>query len=378
MESQNLHFLTSQFLLRILILFWTECFKNQASLYISEILKSHSCQLFSTSTTSCIFAHRKSEANPMKSNKSSPITLGLLSALFFAVTFVLNRTISVEGGHWAWSSSLRFFWMLPFLLVLVFARKNLRSLLRIMKEKPLQWILWSTVGFGIFYAPLTFAAAYGPSWLVASTWQITIVAGMLVSPLINKKSFKNSISLQALLFSLIILLGIAIMLRSQAKSVSTEELLLGTIPVLIAAFAYPLGNRKMMQISDGKLNAIQRTLGMTIASLPFWILISVYGISVNEFPTEVQIYQTLIVALCSGVIATVLFFMATDKVQKDEKALASVEATQSAEVIFALLGEIILLGSNWPDSYSLIGIALVIIGMLLHSFKRDKNAVQRT
>lgn len=314
----------------------------------------------------------------MKSTKSIAIALGLLSALFFAVTFVLNRTMSQEGGHWSWSSSLRFFWMLPLLLLLVYARKNLKPLLAVMKENPKPWILWSTIGFGIFYAPLTFAAAYGPSWLVASTWQITIVAGMILSPLINHKSFKNSISIQALLFSLIILFGIAIMLISQAKSVSTNELLLGTIPVLMAAFAYPLGNRKMMQVSGGKLNAIQRALGMTIASLPFWILISLYGISQNEFPTEGQILQTLIVAICSGVIATVLFFMATDKVQKDERALASVEATQSAEVIFALLGEIILLGSNWPDSYSLIGIALVIIGMLLHSFKRDKNAVQIT
>lgn len=162
------------------------------------------------------------------------------------------------------------------------------------------------------------------------------------------------------------------MLISQAKSVSTEELLLGTIPVLIAAFAYPLGNRKLTQISDCKLNAIQRTLGMTIASLPFWILISLYGISIKEFPSEVQIYQTLIVALCSGVIATVLFFMATDKVQKDEKALASVEATQSAEVIFALIGEILILHIDLPDGYSMVAIALVIIGMLLHSFKSEK------
>ena len=312
----------------------------------------------------------------MKSNKSIAISLGLLSALFFAVTFVLNRTMSVEGGHWAWSSSLRFFWMVPFLLILVAVRKNLKPLFRIMKENPGQWILWSTIGFGIFYAPLTFAAAYGPSWLVASTWQITIVAGMLLSPIINKKSFKKSISLQALLFSLIILFGIALMLISQAKSVSTEELLLGTIPVLLAAFAYPLGNRKMMQISGGKLNAIQRTLGMTIASLPFWILISLYGISVDEFPTEVQIYQTLIVAVCSGVIATVLFFMATDRVRKDENALASVEATQSAEVIFALIGEIIILQIVLPDSYSIIGIALVIIGMLLHSFKKEKISIE--
>ncbi|WP_417590396.1 multidrug resistance efflux transporter family protein [Owenweeksia hongkongensis] len=313
----------------------------------------------------------------MKSNKSVAILLGVLSALFFAVTFVLNRLMSVDGGHWIWSSSLRFFWMVPFLFVLVLVRKNLKPLLLEMRNKPWQWILWSTIGFGVFYAPLTFAAAYGPSWLVASTWQVTIVAGMLISPIINKTSFKKNISLQALAFSLVILLGILIMQISQAKSISTTELLLGTIPVLIAAFAYPLGNRKMMQVTNGKLNAIQRTLGMTLASLPFWILLSAYGIAINELPNEPQVYQTLVVAICSGVIATVLFFMATDKVQKDEKALASVEATQSAEVLFALVGEILILKIHLPDIYSNIGIALVIIGMMLHSFKGEKSTAHK-
>lgn len=71
-------------------------------------------------------------------------------------------------------------------------------------------------------------------------------------------------------------------------------------------------------------------------------------------------------------IATVLFFMATDKVRKDEKALASIEATQSAEVLFALLSEIIILKIHFPDVYSLIGMVLVIIGMILHSFKKEK------
>lgn len=245
-----------------------------------------------------------------------------------------------------------------------------------MKQKPWQWILWSTIGFGIFYGPLTFAAAYGPSWLVASTWQVTIVAGMLLAPIINKVSFKKAMSFQALAFSLIIFLGILIMQISQAKSISTNELLLGTIPVLIAAFAYPLGNRKMMQVSNGKLNAMQRTLGMTIASMPFWILLSIYGVTINELPNESQVYQTLIVAICSGVIATVLFFMATDRVQKDEEALASVEATQSAEVLFALFGEIIILKIALPDVYSIIGMVLVIIGMMLHSLRKDKAAIK--
>lgn len=313
----------------------------------------------------------------MRSNKSLAILLGVLSALFFAMTFVLNRLMSVEGGHWIWSSSLRFFWMVPFLLILVLFRKNLKPLLKEMKREPWRWLLWSIIGFGVFYVPLTFAAAYGPSWLVASTWQITIVAGMLISPIINKTGFKKTISFQALVFSLIILLGIVLMQISQTKSISIDELLLGTIPVLIAAFAYPLGNRKMMQVTKGKLNAMQRTLGMTIASLPFWILLSIYGLTIREFPSEIQVYQTLIVALCSGVIATVLFFMATDRVRKDERALASVEATQSAEVMFALVGEILILKVHLPDIYSIIGIVIVLIGMTLHSLKKEIVAINK-
>ncbi|MFC5682967.1 DMT family transporter [Flavobacterium sp. MAHUQ-51] len=307
----------------------------------------------------------------MKSNKSLAIALGLLSALFFAVTFVFNRLMAIQGGHWIWSASLRFFWMTPILLLLVLFRKKLKFLINEMSLNLGQWILWSSIGFGLFYSLLTFAAAYGPSWLVASTWQITIIAGMFIAPLINKTSFKSSISLPILLFSLIILSGIVIMQISQAQSVSTQEILLGTLPVVIAAFAYPLGNRKMMQITNGKLNALERTLGMTLASLPFWFGLSLYGFTINELPSIPQLGQTLVVALCSGVIATVLFFMATDKVQKEEKALASVEATQSAEVLFALLGEILLLKIHLPDLYSIIGIVLVIIGMLLHSLKKE-------
>ncbi|MGR7814313.1 DMT family transporter [Lacinutrix undariae] len=314
----------------------------------------------------------------MKSNKSKAIALSILSALFFAVTFVLNRVMAVNGGYWIWSASIRFFWMIPLLLILVMSRKNLKPLLYQMKQKPWQWILWSTIGFGIFYSALTYAAAFGPSWLVAGTWQITIIAGMLMAPIINKTSFKNSISLQTLAFSLIILLGVLIMQVSQAKSITTKELLLGIIPVLIAAIAYPLGNRKMMQVTDGKLNAMQRTLGMTLASTPLWIILSLYGISTNQLPTQAQVYQTLIVAICSGVIATVLFFMATDRVRKDEKALASVEATQSIEIIFALIGEIIILNSHLPDIYAITGMALVILGMLLHSLQKEKATTKNT
>jgi len=75
------------------------------------------------------------------------------------------------------------------------------------------------------------------------------------------------------------------------------------------------------------------------------------------------------VALLSGVAATWLFFKATDMVRTDQKRLAAVEATQSTEVIFAIAGEVLILHAALPDRFSLVGIAIVILGMLLHSSK---------
>ncbi len=186
-----------------------------------------------------------------------------------------------------------------------------------------------------------------------------------MSPWLTKD--KKSISKKALVFSLIILLGIAIMQIKQASTIKFTEIVLGVVPVVIAAFAYPLGNRKMMMITDGKLDTFQRTLGMTIASLPFWIILSLFGVFTVDLPGSGQLIQTLIVAISSGVIATSLFFKATDISRNNQRLLASVEATQSGEVFFALIGEILILGGHIPDLYSLIGIGFVIIGMILHS-----------
>ncbi len=73
--------------------------------------------------------------------------------------------------------------MLPFLLVIVFYRKGFTHLSSEMKAQPVAWLLWSFIGFVLFYAPLTFAAAFGPGWLVSGTWQLTIVAGVVLAPL---------------------------------------------------------------------------------------------------------------------------------------------------------------------------------------------------
>lgn len=303
-------------------------------------------------------------------NKQWAITISLVSALFFATTFVLNRQISLNGGSWMWSASLRYLWMIPFLLIIVLLKKQLRPLFIEIKAQPKQWFLWSFVGFGVFYSLLTFSASYAPSWLVASTFQITIIAGMLMAPFINKTSYSSTFSLPTFIFSILMLIGVLITQISQAKAVSLNELLLGTVPVLIAAFAYPLGNRKMMQITKGRLNSVQRTLGMTLCSLPLWIGLIIVEISQNHLPSYSQLSQTLIIGLFSGVVATTMFFWATDLVRKNEKSLAAVEAVQSSEVVFAVLGEVFILKAQFPDTISMIGITLIIVGVVLHSLKK--------
>jgi drug/metabolite transporter (DMT)-like permease len=291
------------------------------------------------------------------------IVLGVFASFFFAFTFVLNRAMDLAGGSWVWSSSLRYLFMVPFLLVIVAWRGNLRPLLREMRARPWAWIVWSFVGFGLFYTPLSFAAAYGPGWLIAGTWQITIIAGSLLVPLFGQK-----IPYKGLAMSLLILAGVALMQLHEAKELTVRELLLGVCPVVIASFAYPLGNRRMMEVTQGRIDAYQRVLGMTLASLPFWLLLSVYGLATVGLPSGGQTVQSLVVAVTSGLIATVLFFTATDLAKGSAPQLAAVEATQAGEVVFTVLLEMLLLAAPFPALWSSLGMLLVIVGMILHSY----------
>ncbi|KEK19686.1 membrane protein [Bacillus manliponensis] len=312
-----------------------------------------------------------------------PILLGICAAFFFAFTFILNRAMELSGGSWIWSASLRFIFMVPFLLLIVLGRKNLRPLLKVMKENMGAWFLWSFVGFGLFYAPLCFAAAHAPGWIVAGTWQVTIIAGSLLAPLFIQTiqtsnglvRKRGEIPLKGMGMSFIILFGIILMQIEQAKGLAIKDILLGIVPIVIAAFAYPLGNRKMMEVCGERLDAYQRVLGMTLASLPLWLLLSIYGLFTTGVPSKEQTIQSLLVAICSGVIATVLFFKATDLVKGDMQKLAAVEATQSMEVLFAVMGELILLAVPIPSFVSWSGMFIIMIGMVAHSYVSHKQQI---
>jgi drug/metabolite transporter (DMT)-like permease len=310
-----------------------------------------------------------------------PIILGIFAAFFFAFTFILNRAMDLAGGSWIWSASLRYFFMIPFLVLLVLLRKNLTPLLLEMKRQPFSWLLWSSVGFGLFYAPICFSAAYAPGWLIAATWQITIISGSFLAPFFCETvmtesgpvQIKGKIPFKELSMSLIILLGIILMQMQQAEHLSLMAISLGVLPVVIASFAYPLGNRKMMDVCGGRLDVFQRVLGMTLASMPFWILLSLYGYFTIGAPSIGQTIQSGLVAISSGVIATVLFFQATDLVRGNMHKLAAVEATQSMEVLFALIGELWLLKSAMPTVLSWCGVIFVMGGMVLHSYVSHKQ-----
>lgn len=304
------------------------------------------------------------------------ILLGVLSSFFFAFTFILNHEMNISRGSWIWSSSLRYLLMFPMLLIFMFLKNGTYKVIKHITSNPSRWLIWSTVGFGLFYAPLTFASTYGASWLVAGTWQITIIAGELLSPLFFKivqtelgvLKIRNKIPKKSLSISFLILFGVFLIQFQEAKNISFFHTIMGISPVILAAFSYPLGNRKMMEICGDKLTTFERIFGMTLCSLPFWILLSIFGFLSSGLPTEGQVIQSLIVAICSGIIATTLFFKATDLVKNDHHKLAIVESTQAGEVIFTLLGGVFLFHDRMPTLLCVIGLVLVILGMIFNSF----------
>ena len=303
---------------------------------------------------------------------------GVVSSLLFSVTYVVNNAMSRSGGDWLWGASLRFLFMLPPLLILTAARKELQAVFREIRRAPMGWLLWSTVGFGIFYAPITFASAYGPSWLVAGTFQFTILAGALLTPIFRlPDDTRGHIPVGLFPAFLIIILGVFLIQLDHVQAVQNAGTLLYALPVLLSATAYPLGNRKMMALCENRLNTVQRVLGMTLCSLPLWIALAIGGYLRSGWPSGMQTVQSLVVALFSGLFATILFFHATQMVQTQPKLLAMVESTQCGEVVFSLFGGVLLLHDPLPDAVGWIGLLLIVGGMIFNSLFSIKSDAVR-
>ncbi len=302
-------------------------------------------------------------------NASNAVLIGLASALFFTMTYVLNRSMVLGGGHWAWTAALRYLLTLPLLALVLPLQGGLGQLPRELRRHPRIWLLWGSIGFGLFCICLTYAASSGPAWLIAGSFQTTVIAGLLLSPLIYRDA-RRRIPLPALAMALMVLLGVLLMQLEHFHGQLDASAWIALLCVLISAFLYPLGNRMILlhlESSGTPLNATQRVFGMTLASQPVWLLLAVYAYHEAGWPSLAQVLQAGGVALFSGVIATVLFFKATAMVRDNPTSLAAVEAMQAAEIIFSTLIGVFWLNEEWPSGIAAFGIAVVIVGIILFS-----------
>ena len=138
------------------------------------------------------------------------VLVALASALFFTATYVLNRAMANAGGHWAWTASLRYLLTLPMLALVLPWRGGFAPVWRALRSHPGTWLLWSGIGFALFCVCLTSAAAYAPAWLVAGTFQLTVIAGMLIAPLIYDDA-RATLPRGALALGVVIVVGVALM-----------------------------------------------------------------------------------------------------------------------------------------------------------------------
>jgi drug/metabolite transporter (DMT)-like permease len=301
------------------------------------------------------------------------VSLGILSAAFFSSTFILNRAMSLQGGHWVWSASLRYVCMLVLLVVgLAVAGRmaTLRQILVIYWRHRIFWTVAGSVGFGLFYSLICFSTDYAPGWVVATTWQATIIATPLVLLLFGKRT-----PLKALLFIGIIFVGILLVNLELAKTASLRHILLGGLPVLIAAMAYPLGNqmaweaqkgghKRIPHIQDPVLeNPFSRVILLTLGSVPFWVVLIL--LTRPAAPSAGQWLQTALVALFSGVVATGLFLHAR-QLAVNAYEISAIDSTQSTEVVFSLIGEVLLLGGVLPGFFGCSGILLAVTGLVFY------------
>ncbi|WP_261664647.1 multidrug resistance efflux transporter family protein [Deinococcus sp. Marseille-Q6407] len=314
--------------------------------------------------------------------------LGLLASAFFSSTYVLNEQMSAQGGHWFWSASLRYLFVLLLLSVMLLVQGGpalLRGLWQEFRRHAPFWVLAGSLGFGAFYALLCFSSAYASAWVVAATFQFTVVASLIVLA-----AFGQPFSRGVIFSALLVFAGVCLTNLGQPHGASGqtlgESLLYGALPALLAAFCYPAGNQLVWQAARPgpaagtpgarswaarvpyiRTPLLKNTFGriwlMTLGSMPLW---GVLGLLHPVLPQGGQVVRvsTALVALLSGVIATGLFLYARDEARTPGE-IATVDATQASEVIFALLGGVLLLGSPLPGPLAWAGLVTILVGLVL-------------
>ncbi|MBB2932280.1 multidrug resistance efflux transporter family protein [Paraburkholderia silvatlantica] len=298
------------------------------------------------------------------------VALGVLAAALFSSTFFLNRFISTVGGRWQWTAALRFFYMVPVLASWITVRRGLPFLVRtgrLFATRPLFFLISGGIGYGVFYTGICFSARYSPGWVVASAWQIT----MLATPMVLW-AFGHPVTRRGFGYLLLIASGVClIQVTRLSAGAPPGEILLNSLPVVVAAFAYPIGNQMIWQFRRTNADAgtgevladpAACVLLLTLGALPVFGAVLLLGRA--GLPGNSQLVSTALVALLSGCIATPLFLYARN-LNQHPIGLMAVDATQAAEVPLALLGEMVFIGAAMPHIPEFSGIGIISIGLVL-------------
>jgi drug/metabolite transporter (DMT)-like permease len=294
------------------------------------------------------------------------VLLGLLAAAMFSTNFVLNRAISLSGGNWVWSAALRYIdtaLLLGFWLFFTRGAKYFAAMLALFRRKIKFFLLGGGIGYGLFYACLCYAANHAPAWITAATFQLTILASPLVL-----RGFGRKVPVHGVAFLLLIFAGVIIINAQRILAgISFAQVLAGVLPTAIAAFAYPLGNQLLSEAKhtgDSEIifsDAIACVFLMTLGALPVFLALV---LAIRPPPPNLhQLENTAIIALFAGCLATTLFLHARN-LSGDPYRIAAVDATQAGEVAFALLGEMMVIGTPALGLLSWTGLAAVLAGLL--------------
>jgi drug/metabolite transporter (DMT)-like permease len=299
-----------------------------------------------------------------------PILLGLLGSACFSTTFVINRAIGLAGGHWVWTAVLRYAWALVLLGAIFAVRGSLGQVWTAFRRHAAFWTAAGTVGYGVFYSSMSFASTRAPGWIVACTMQFTILATPIVLLAFGGKVRRSGLALLGVIF-------VGIVLVNLDGGVSSSASAFGALPVLIAAFAFPLGNQFVQEGRSGgrgwipaldepiEADASARVLLMTIGSVPFWLALLLVPHPV--LPTTQQVMGSGVVALFGTVVGTSIFLLARQSVGRDANAIAKVDATQAGYTVFSLLGEVVFLGGGLPGLLGVAGLVLVLGGLAVYA-----------
>lgn len=312
------------------------------------------------------------------------MVLGVIAGAFFSSTFILNELMAAQGGHWFWSASLRYAFMWLILSVLITAKDGWAVLASLWRLACRHWLFWSIaggVGFGAFYALLCFGADFAPGWVIAATFQFTTVASLIILAVLGARLSKQVIATGVLIFAGVLLTNIGEGLHGSSELPLSTLLLYGALPSLLAGFCFPIGNQLVWQATqppsrhpllarippmdkDLLKSPLNKVWLLCLGSLPFWLIVAAFV--QPPMVGAAQAVNTLLVAIFAGVIATSVF-LAARSLATTGGQLAAVDATQATEVVFSLIGGMILLGTPMPPAMSWIGVAMVSVGVVLFS-----------